>query len=113
MFQVIVTKQHRSKFPNPIKLSKDEVVQVGKRDDEWEGWIWCTSKTGIEGWVPEKYLQISDEKAVVLKEYDATELDVEVDDSLTVYLEESGWYWCQKENGEKGWVPVESVRIID
>ena len=113
MSKAIVTKPYSSKYLNPIKLSENEQVQTGKRDTEWEGWIWCISQNGVGGWVPEKYLEIKDSFAIVKKDYDATELNVRVDEQLTIFYKESGWYWCEKENGTKGWLPCECVRVSE
>ena len=111
MPKVTVIKPHRSKFPNPIKLCRGDRVKVGKRDSEYKDWIWCTTKSGVEGWVPEKYLTVEGDSAEVTRAYNATELDVDIDDLLMVIEEESGWYSCRTRAGLIGWVPVECVKV--
>ena len=107
--KVIVTEAHTSSFPNPIRLKKGEVVQVEKRETEFAGWLWTTTSEGNSGWTPEPILAIDGTNAVVKEDYNARELDTQVDEELTVYRELNEWYWVSNVDGEYGWVPVRSV----
>ncbi len=109
--KAVVTKSYDSNYTDSIKFTNGEVVKVGKTDAEWKGWISCTKYKGVTRWVPQKYLSISGDIGTLLKNYSAKELVVKVGDNLTLEFEESGWYWCKKEDGDSGWVPKENLNI--
>ena len=82
----IVIKKHSSS-PNPLILRKGEDVRVGHEfleDPDWPDWIECTNSAGNKGWIPKQFLDISGENAVTLRDYDATELNVNVGEHITV-----------------------------
>ncbi|MFX1281185.1 MAG: SH3 domain-containing protein [Promethearchaeota archaeon] len=107
-----VIKEYKTPFPDPLKIEKDEYVQIEERESEWPGWIWCITKIGKEGWVPKSYLEIQEINAKLLQNYDATELSVMVGEEFMIEDEESGWFWVTNEQGKKGWIPIENVKII-
>ncbi|MEW5924844.1 MAG: SH3 domain-containing protein [Candidatus Zixiibacteriota bacterium] len=106
-----VIKAYRSAYPNPLKLKKNDRIRTGEKESEWPGWIWCTDQKNISGWVPESYIQMDGNDAVMLYDYDATELTVNPGDELLIINEEVGWYWCLDQTGDCGWVPKENVKI--
>lgn len=110
MKKAVVTKAHQSNYPNPLKISKGTVVAIERRETEWDGWLWGITQNN-QGWIPESYLQVDGERAEFLKDYDATELNVAVGEKLSVLYELNGWHWCEKENGEAGWIPGECLKL--
>ncbi|MFX1375161.1 MAG: SH3 domain-containing protein [Promethearchaeota archaeon] len=108
-----VIAEYRSPFPDPVKLQEHERVQIIKKESEWPGWVWCISKNGKEGWVPKSYLEIHGKSAILLQDYDATELTVAVGEELIIENQESGWIWGSNKEGKKGWVPLKNVKIIE
>ena len=106
-----VIKAYQSAYPNPLKLKKDDRIKTGERESEWPGWIWCTDRNNVSGWVPEGYIRIEGNEAIMLYDYDATELTVNPGDQLLIINEEVGWYWCLDPKGNSGWVPKENVKI--
>ncbi|MBI9070372.1 MAG: DUF3109 family protein [Melioribacteraceae bacterium] len=108
----IVVKSYKSDYPNPLKLIKGAKLKTFKRKSPWKGWIFCEDKNGVKGWVPKSYLQISKNKAVLLKNYDATELTVKHGEILKTKLKESGWFLCEY-NAQFGWIPEKNVVTID
>jgi len=107
-----VAKPYESAYPDPLKLKKGEKLTAEKKESEWRGWLWCTDSKGISGWVPEVYLRVDGDTAVMLNDYDATELTVRPGDRLTILKEEGGWYLCLDADGRRGWVPMENVELI-
>lgn len=101
-----VIKSYKRVYENPIRLRCGEKVVLGRRDDEYSGWRWCTNEQGIGGWVPEVILQNA---GIAASDYDAIELTVTAGDILTVETKQNGWLWCVAESGEKGWVPESHV----
>lgn len=83
---------------------------MGERDPDWSEFVFVTTPCGA-GWVPARHLSRSSSSAVVVEEYDTTELPTEVGDLLEVIHEdtESGWLWCRSAVGRQGWVPIKSV----
>ncbi len=108
----LVVKPHKSNFPDPLILSNGEMLTTSSRKSEWPGWIWCTTSEGNSGWVPEKYLTLKGDKAEVRCDYDATELDVSSGEKLEIFYEEADWAWCASSKGDKGWVPLENIQLL-
>lgn len=107
-----MTADHRPGPGTILRLRAGTTVTVGARDDEWPAWVSCTAEDGTVGWVPERYLahEAPDlERASVLHDYDATELEAAPGDLLDVLGEEEGWLWCRAANGQLGWVPTRST----
>ena len=99
-------------YPNPINFRQGECVQLGKRDNEYEGWIWVTTADGNQGWAPIQYLQMdeTDGQALALHDYTARELNASAGDQLTLHYELNGWAWVEKRDGSTGWVPCSTIR---
>lgn len=106
-YQVIA--DYDSPYTEPFFLKKGETVQVGRRDDEWPGWVWCTNTAGESRWVPEAYLS---RDGLVLRDYESTELTVKVGDVVTAVHQESGWHWCTNQSGQNGWVPLNVLQPL-
>jgi SH3-like domain-containing protein len=104
-----VIESYTSAYPNPLKLRRGDEVAVTEKECEWPGWLWCADTDGVQGWVPTSYLDRAGGTARLLRDYDATELSVSVDDELEIIEEESGWFRCRKPSGEIGWVPENVV----
>jgi len=49
---------------------------------------------------------------MLVRDYDATELTVEVGEELTALAEHSGWFRCRTDTGSLGWVPAENVELL-
>ncbi|MFX0056744.1 MAG: SH3 domain-containing protein [Candidatus Hodarchaeota archaeon] len=107
-----VIKDYKSPFPNPLILKRGEKLQIEDKESEWHGWIWSITKSGQSGWIPDNYLKISGNTAVLLKDYNATELTASVGEIYLIEDEESGWVWVTSENGKYGWIPLENVEIL-
>lgn len=104
-----VIADYDSPYTEPFFLKKGEMVQTGRRDDEWPGWVWCRSSAGESRWAPEAYL---DSDGLVVRDYESTELTVKVGDVVTAVLAESGWLWCTNQSGQNGWVPQKVIAPI-
>jgi hypothetical protein len=55
--QYRVIADYDSPYTKPFFLKKGKTVQIGRRDDEWPGWVWCRNTAGESRWVPKKTLQ--------------------------------------------------------
>lgn len=108
---VRVTKAYQRAYPDPLTLSAGEAVTLGRRDDEWVGWVWCTDHAGKGGWAPERWIEQDGDTGQMRGAYTAAELTADVGEELTVELEESGWLWAVNQRGEKGWIPVAHVKL--
>ena len=106
-YRVIV--DYKSPYSDSFKIQEGETVQIGNRESEWPGWVWCKNKGGMERWIPRNYLDIQGNLGVMNQDYEATELNVSVGEELVIEKEESGWVWVTNKRGEKGWVPMENV----
>lgn len=103
--RVRVVESYTAAYLDPLRARAGEVLALGKRDDEFPGWVWCTDPRGKSGWTPESYLEIHGDTGTLLHDYDARELTVKENDILIVEIEESGWLLCITDSGARGWVP--------
>ncbi|MDH5633336.1 MAG: SH3 domain-containing protein [Gammaproteobacteria bacterium] len=109
--KVIVTRAHRSSYPEPVSFAEGDRIRVGREDTEFPGWVWITDSTDREGWAPLDYLQINntDGEAIALANYDATELNTVEGEELHVHQELNQWYRAENARGGCGWVPVNTT----
>lgn len=103
--KIRVTTPYRSEFPNPLKLAEGDRVTVDLSKDQHAGWKFCRTGNNA-GWIPAAYLDVEGERGRIVRDYDATELSVEIGETLEVIEEESGWFRCRTGAGNTGWCPV-------
>ena len=104
-----VITPHQSTDPDPLIVGRGDCLGFERRETVWPGWIWCTTDSGKSAWVPENWVEIEGDSCVMKRDYDATELSLEVGETVTVEFEESSWAWVTKQSGESGWVPLENL----
>ncbi len=100
-------------YPDPIRGAAGDRLTLGRRDDEYPGWVWATAADGRAGWVPESWLRIEGESGVLLSDYTAAELALEPGGIVTGELSEGGWLWATAADGRKGWVPLDYLESCD
>lgn len=103
-----VLEAYQPEFSDRWTVRKGERLRFERRETEWRGWIWCTDSSGQARWVPENWVEIEGNSCVMKRDYDSTELSIDVGQVLTVEFEEGDWAWVTKESGEGGWVPCEN-----
>lgn len=114
--QFIVIKSHTSEYPDPIHFSAGDLLTVGEKyaDNEgWDNWYFC-SFDGLSGWVPKQFIEFVNTNEEVAKEnYSASKLNVEVQELVTGLKKINGWIWCQKlSTKEQGWLPELNLKEI-
>lgn len=118
----IVVEDWTSMYPDPLVLRVGQEVILDKskviEELEWENWIWC-SDDSKSGWAPVQIMAIQEElsehtsKAIVVNNYSAHELDVQVNDKLIGRETLNGWIWCRKMPKDLwGWVPARNLKEI-
>lgn len=114
MRRVVATAAHEIPDRPPVQLRVGQRVEVGDRDTEWPEFVFVTASNGC-GWVPARHLSAQAGTAVVLTEYETTELPTHVGEVLDVVAEDSasGWVWCRSPGGREGWVPMKTLDIAD
>jgi hypothetical protein len=113
-FLVRVIEEYQAPYPDPIQAKADDEVVVDlSRKTDIVGWVWCANSAGKSGWVPNVYVEINDNQGRLLKDYNAIELTIHVGDVLTVYKEESSFYWASNQAGDQGWVPIKNVEAME
>ncbi len=96
-------------YPDPIRGRAGDTFALGRRDEEFPGWVWATAEDGREGWVPESRLRVAGDSGVLLRDYTAAELALEPGDVVSGDLVESGWLWATAADGRSGWAPLECL----
>jgi hypothetical protein len=44
-----IVSDYSPQHDDPIRAASGQVVQVGREDDEYPGWLWCTATDGRSG----------------------------------------------------------------
>jgi uncharacterized protein YgiM (DUF1202 family) len=104
-----VTFPYQVQYANPITIIKGERLNVGRADDQFPGWRWCTARDGREGWVPTELLSHEGTESTILQDYSARELEVHTGEVVVVEDDRHGWLLVRNVNGEKGWIPANRV----
>ncbi len=106
--QVII--DYVSEFHNPILMKKGSTINILKRNDgKYTEWFWCRTDEGVEAYVPENSLEITDNTGTFLHDYNSKELNVAKGEILISLYETGGWIWAKKSSGEEGWIPDENT----
>jgi Variant SH3 domain len=101
-----IVREYRTQYTNPIRFAHREIVTVAHRDTEWPGFIWTITHDGNAGWAPFDWLKpLGDGRAEALRDYSAQELDVDTGDEVALQFELGGWWWCERADGRRGWLP--------
>ncbi len=103
---------YEAAYPHPIAIAAGERLVVGRRDQEWPSFVWCTNCEGRAGWVPESYLGRQGDVGVARCDYTARELTVSAGQLLTVERAEGGWVWATDQAGQSGWVPEKVLAAV-
>ena len=110
----LVVASYEKQYPDPLTMnSGDELKIVKRRDDEWPGWVFCESRSGKQGWVPEKIIKIEVDSAVAQQNYEASEVSVMEGEIVRIEKVESGWAWVTNMTNETGWVPLKNLKIVE
>jgi hypothetical protein len=114
-----VKADYQASNSDPFGVTFGETFQVSEKTYAWNGnpgwiWIWCTDQRGKQGWVPKNTITFNSNgrTGTARSSYTATELTVAVGEELVAYQEESGWVWCSNQQGNGGWVPLDSLTFL-
>ena len=111
MKKFVVLANHKSNYPEPISFVKGELLNAGKMDTEYKGWIWVTTKDNKKGWAPIQYLNIlSNKQAIAKNDYSANELNVSTGDEIEIQYELNDWCWVKDKNNRLGWIPKNIIK---
>jgi hypothetical protein len=97
----------------PLRVTAGQRVNAEKRDSPWPAFVFVIADNG-EGWVPSRHLDAGSGPATVIAPYDTTELATTAGQVLTVVTQDvqSGWIWVRAADGQEGWVPDETVELL-
>ncbi len=109
-----MVKNHKSEFHVPLIAKNGEIVEGEEKETELEGWLWCRNNSGVHGWVPKTYLELTSESKhyQFLKDYNSRELTIDEDQEVIVLDEESGWAWVRTPLGDEGWIPMKNLQEL-
>jgi hypothetical protein len=96
---------YEEKDTDPLALQPGDEITTGPADRTWPGWIWATTATGSNGYVPEEVLTpLGDGRFTVTEPFDPTVLTIRRGDALESLRQIHGWHWCRNAAGQEGWV---------
>ena len=107
-----VMQAHKPSDPDGLTGSAGEWLTFERRPTKYQGWLWCHNNNGAQSWVPEAWLKIEGEQAILLRDYSARELSVVIGELVTVELSQSEWAYCRKKNGKLGWLPLTCLQEV-
>ena len=111
-----VIQDYQSPYPDPIVFRRGEKVTVGrefKDDPDWLNWRKCEGKDKNAAWVPVQYLTIEGKKGIFKQDYNARELTIVTGEILGIYEVLNGFGMAENSNGNKGWVPMRNLEILN
>jgi SH3-like domain-containing protein len=106
---LLIIKPHVRSYEESLSASNGVTLVITPKESEWPGWLWCTTPDGRSGWVPQAFVKQEDNRAILLRDYDAVELTVSPGEMITVLERVAGWAWCRNAKGELGWVPNDCI----
>lgn len=89
-----------------LVVSAGEVVEMGREDDEYPGWIWCVNTAGQGGWLARHLLG---EGGKVLRDYNTMELTVAAGAIVETGEDCLGWTLARRADGTEGWIPSDHL----
>ncbi|WP_210470101.1 hypothetical protein [Vibrio crassostreae] len=112
----IVRKEYSDAPKSAIKLAVGEELQFieeSNPDGDWPNWIFCKG-ADKEGWVPKQILQIEGSKVICLKDYNATEHNLQIGETLSADESLNGWIYGIKEGFPEtiGWAPLNCLEKL-
>ena len=110
LFRVI--EEHKASFDYAFISGKGESVSVGKEDHEMPGWFWCKNATGLEAWIPNTHIDITDETAVFNQPYNSVEHNARPGEIVQCLGESLGWVECLNEKWVYGWIPAPKLEKV-
>lgn len=105
-----MTSDYEVSYKDPLCLQTGDTIEILKVDERWPGWAWVKSEAGKLGWLPQRLVEAKGDVQVLTESFDGTEISAQAGDCLSVLLDEGGWFWCRKADGEEGWFPAFSLR---
>ena len=108
-----VATAYRRSTSTPIRCGRGESVQLGRRDDQYPGWVRVMTVARSEGWAPQSMIEVvTSDRGLLNEDYDARELTTKLGEEVTCIRQLAGWAWVENAQGDSGWVPLETlVRI--
>ena len=110
-FKATVIIRYEAAYPDPFTVSQGDRLVILVPPEEWPDWRWCEAQNGEKRWVPLEFLKIEGDFGIMNRAYDSTELSAESGDLLVVLEIVAGWAWCRANNNQKGWLPLENLRL--
>ncbi|MFN2243327.1 MAG: SH3 domain-containing protein [Anaerolineae bacterium] len=107
-----VIEPYETPFADPLKAKAGGRLRFERKETEWEGWLWCTDASGKSAWVPENWLRFEEGTCVLQRDYSSRELTVSAGELIAVEFVESDWVLGFRENGERGWVPLNHLSPV-
>jgi len=107
--QLVVLEDNEPAYPDPIRVSRGDLLVVFEEDSEYPGWIWCENQHGKRGWVPDDCIETLGSESRARYDYSAIELRARVGERLIPIERKYGWVLCANSTGEKGWLPLTKV----
>jgi hypothetical protein len=136
--RALVIRDYTAVYANPLEALAGTRLELGRRDDEYPGWVWCIAPDGRAadghaadghaadghavdghaadgraGWTPLAWLDQAGATAILRRNYTARELTIQQGQAVILLELESGWWWAQTEDGQTGWLPANCLQELE
>jgi uncharacterized protein YgiM (DUF1202 family) len=105
----LVLKPYKAAYLTPIVVKAGDAITIQEKETEWPGWYWFKTTGGLEGWIPQTYVQIQNNLAKVSADYTTKEFTVNKGELYELIKAEAGWSFCKSNTQEEGWIPDECL----
>ena len=106
-----VVEAHEPPDELPLTLSPGDVVNIVRDDPNRAGWVWANDGSISAGWVPVSVLEAPSGKTRATQEFCSQEIAVQPGQSVRLMWEGAGGWWCENEDGDRGWLSADKLQI--
>ena len=109
-----VIKAHAPDSPVSLIMKEGDILHGERRATDWDGWLWCTSDSGVSVWVPKVFLSKLPEGDLYRAtcDYDSRELEISAGQEVEILSKTAGWAWVRTGNGGEGWIPLDNLMYL-
>lgn len=109
-----VIKAHAPDSSISLIMKEGDILQGERRKTDWDGWLWCTSDSGVSAWVPEVFLTKMSEGNLYQAtcDYDSREMAINVGQQVKIMHTAAEWAWVRTGEGDEGWIPLENLDYL-
>lgn len=96
---------------DPVCFQFGDTLRIERQESDQADWFWVVGPDERVGWVFRSYLSGDSGEVTGLRDYDATELDVQPGDHGEALEYADGWWLCELSDRRRGWILATHVEF--